>query len=175
MNTHIQEIVLVSSTILLAGGVFVVGRRWGRWRDRVLMEKVRSRIDRLRREEAAGVPPSPADYRYAITSDSTGLTVRDLRRKGGEVVAVSWPEVIRATVFKRDLFSVDCLCLCFGRVDGTALEIDEEMAGWNSLMEALPQYLPGCKPFSEWFLPVAFPAFAANPTEIFLRSTTQTA
>jgi hypothetical protein len=37
------------------------------------------------------------------------------------------------------------------------------MEGWETLTNALPEYLPGSKLSSEWFFRVAFPAFATNP------------
>lgn len=63
-------------------------------------------------------------------------------------------------------------CLYLDGTDGIGVELDEEMAGWNRLLDALPVLLPGCKPLSEWLFAVAFPAFAPNPTEIYARSLT---
>ena len=77
--------------------------------------------------------------------------------------------------FKRDFFTVDCICLFLARADGTGIELDEGMARWNSFVEALPQHLPGCKPWSEWFSVVAFPAFVPNETEIYARQAIQNA
>jgi hypothetical protein len=54
--------------------------------------------------------------------------------------------------------------------DGTGIELDEEMAGWTSLTESLPRHLPGCKPWAEWFMTVAFPAFDTNAAEIYVRA-----
>jgi hypothetical protein len=36
-----------------------------RWQDR----RLRRKFERLQREETAGIPPTPCDYRYAITFD----------------------------------------------------------------------------------------------------------
>ncbi len=80
---------------------------------------------------------------------------------------MGWEEVCKATAFKRDMLTVDCICLFLGRSDGTGLELDEEMAGWNRFVAGIPQHLSGCKPPSEWWHVVAFPAFATNLTEIF--------
>jgi hypothetical protein len=92
-----------------------------------------------------------------------------LRSQQREAVAKSWASIRLVTAFKRDLFAVDCICLHFEGTDGIGVELNEEMAGWNRLIDALPLKLPGCKPFAEWFLVVAFPAFAPNPTEIYSR------
>lgn len=86
-----------------------------------------------------------------------------------------WAEVARAVAFKRDLLTVDCDCLFLARDDDTGIELSDEMACWNGLMEKLPQHLPTCKPWTDWFLAVALPAFSTNETEIYVRGTTQIA
>jgi len=135
-----------------------------------LPRHARRTVERLRREQAAGIPPSPRDYRCAITFDSIGLTVDDLRRRNRQPIRMLWADVHRAVAFKRDLLTVDCICLFLARPDGTGVEVDEEMAGWDSLMDALPNLLPGCKPWCQCFSAIAFPAFATNETEIFVRA-----
>src|SRR6266446_1595761 len=171
IGSHIPEVLLIGLLAVLVGVPYIFYLRWYvPRRDQRALEKARAKVERLQREEAAGVPPNPADYHFAITFDSEGFTVTDLRSQNQEVAAGSWSGVCRATAFKRDLFAVDCICLHLGGADGTGIELDEEMAGWNRLMEALQTQLPGCKPYLEWFSAVAFPAFAANPTEIYLRA-----
>ena len=54
--------------------------------------------------------------------------------------------------------------------DGSSAVISEDVEGWKELVDALPDYLPGCLPFHEWFFAVAFPAFEPNPTELFWKS-----
>jgi hypothetical protein len=127
-------------------------------------------VERLRREGEAGVPPSPRDYHYAISFDSTGFTVVDLRGERQESVSMRWAEVRRATAFKRDLFAIDCICLFLARAGDTGIEVDEEMARWRSFVEALPHHLTGCKPSSEWYGTVAFPAFVQNEIHIYERT-----
>lgn len=80
-----------------------------------------------------------------------------------------WPDVIRVEAFKRDLYTVDQVCLLFITTDGLGFEIHEEMSGWDTLVQALPTYLPGCQTFGEWFLTVIFPAFELNLTVIYER------
>jgi hypothetical protein len=82
---------------------------------------------------------------------------------------LNWSDVTRVTAFKRDWGTVDCICLAIGAKDQPALEVDEEMEGWEAFVNALPKHLPGCKPYDEWFTRVAFPAFATNPTVIYVR------
>jgi hypothetical protein len=140
-------------------------------RDRQAMEKAQAKVERLLREAAAGVPPNPSDYRHAITFDSLGFTVMDLRSQKQEAATRAWSGACLVTAFKRDLFAVDCICLQLAGADGTGVELNEEMAGWNRLLDALPTQLPGCKPRSEWYSAVALPAFAANQTQIYSRAT----
>jgi hypothetical protein len=72
-----------------------------------------------------------------------------------------WDEVEEVYAFKRDLLTTDLICLAFKKSGADLIfEINEEMAGYQDMMELLPHRLPG---FSrEWFAAVAYPAFAAN-------------
>jgi len=90
-------------------------------------------------------------------------------KRSANTLQMAWNDIARVTAFKRDLMTVDCVCMLLADADGHILEVDEEMAGWQELCEALPQRLPGAKPFHEWFMQVAFPAFATNGTDIFRR------
>ncbi|MDP3481638.1 MAG: hypothetical protein Q8R88_17880, partial [Desulfoprunum sp.] len=67
-------------------------------------------------------------------------------------------DVLEIFAFKRDLGTVDLICIGF-RVDsdGSFNEIDEEMKGYKTALEELPDYFNGIN--TEWFSDVAFPAF----------------
>jgi hypothetical protein len=86
----------------------------------------------------------------------------------GEVFA-PWSRIVAIHAFKEDLLVIDRISLRFGLDDGTSVVISEEVEGWKDLVDALPDYLPGCLPFHEWFFAVAFPAFETNPTELYRR------
>jgi hypothetical protein len=168
---YLPEILLMCALAVLVGMPYLFYVRWYVPRRQGLaMQKARITIERLRREEAAGIPPNPADYHYAISFDSERLTVTDLRSQKHGATVIFWSDIRHATAFKRDLFNIDCICLHLVCADGTGVELNEEMAGWSRLMDALQTYLPGCKPHSDWYATVAFPAFAPNPTEIYLRA-----
>lgn len=163
--TTLQVLLLFVLCFFLVAGVI-----WSFWYQRwYLPRRTRLKIERLNREEAVGTPPSPRDYHYAITFDSIGLTVDNLRSRNRESIQMLWQEVCRAIAFKRDWGTVDCICLFLVRGDGTGIELNDEMARWKSLIEVLPKLLPGCKPWSEWFPVVAFPVFSTNATEVFAR------
>ena len=96
------------------------------------------------------------------------LSWRSIENGSGEIV-VAWRETVAVKAFKRDLYSVDLICLAFLSMDNRTVEIDEEMGDWESLVEKLPDYLPGCQKFEEWFSRVAFPPFKPNLTAIYQR------
>jgi hypothetical protein len=150
------------------GGVFFFA--YQRW---YIPLSSRLTVERRRREEAKGVPPSPRDYEYAISFDDAGFTVTNLRNKKAEPFGMKWAEICQVRAFKRDLFAVDCICLFLARADGIGIELDEEMARWNTFVKLLPQHLEGCKAWDAWFSAVAFPAFVPNETEIYVRPKSQ--
>jgi hypothetical protein len=107
--------------------------------------------------------------RCSIRFDAEGVEISDLCDAGKEPLRWRWANVHRLTVFKRDLLTVDSICLRVDLVDDRWIELDEEMKGWDAFVEALPLHLPGCKHLDEWFSQVAFPPFAPNATEIYQR------
>jgi hypothetical protein len=115
----------------------------------------------------------PRRRQQAISFDQLGFVVTSIYKRKREDVAMRWDEVLRASVFKRDLAAVDCICLLLSGHDGTGLELNEEMTGWDRFVEALPQYLMGCKPEVQWFGEVAFPPFATNLADIYVRQPAQ--
>ena len=107
---------------------------------------------------------------YEIVHDENQMSVSLLTMENEKGTrSFTWDEAISIKAFKRDLFAVDLICLGIELRDGSGIELDEEMAGWDSLVQKLPEYFPGCKNFSEWFQAVAFPAFQLNMTPIFER------
>ena len=112
---------------------------------------------------------------YEIICDENIITVSwlTIENERGHRNA-RWDDVILITAFKQDLWVVDRICLDIVLMDGSYIRVDEEMKGWDSLVQKLPDYLPGCKPFDEWFAAVAFPAFELNETPVFERLTSQT-
>jgi len=119
---------------------------------------------RSRREGRTGTT-----YTVVPSLEGLHLSWLTLENETGSV-SLCWPEVREVVAFKRDLYAVDLICLTFGLASGRAVELHEEMHGWQAVLEGLPQYLPGSKPFPEWFHEVAVPAFAPNPTFVFRRS-----
>jgi len=105
--------------------------------------------------------------RGAILYDHQGLT-RTLSIGDGSLstTAIKWRDMTSISVFKRDLFSYDLICMVI-RTGTVELEFDEEMDGWESAIEALPKYLPGASSPAEWWDKVVHPAFALSETLLF--------
>jgi len=114
--------------------------------------------------------PGPRQTAYEILHDADHLIVSWISAQNDSgSKSFQWDDAILVTAFKRDLYAVDLICLVIELKDGETIEVDEEMNGWDSLVQKLPEYLPGCKSFGEWFEVVAFPAFELNATRIFER------
>ncbi len=83
---------------------------------------------------------------------------------------IAWEKIDRVVAYKRDCYTVDLICLAFmGRDGKVLLEVDEGRAGYQELVDGLPQYLDGCLSMGEWFMEVAFPAFEVKLTELYRR------
>ena len=108
---------------------------------------------------------------YELSHDPAGLSLSwtTVANKRGQA-SLSWSHVISVRAFKRDLYAVDLICLGFEKMDGSTLEVNEEMQGWDTLVERLPAYLTGFPPHAAWFRDVAVPAFKANMTVLYDRS-----
>ncbi|MCE9609266.1 MAG: hypothetical protein K8R23_03465 [Chthoniobacter sp.] len=158
-----MDAITIISGIMLAGALIVLyGPRLGaalkiplfvRWSNR---QAERERIKK---------------QRYSIRFDADAITVVDLRDTNSNPLNIGWKAIDRLTMFKRDIFSVDLICLFIEFSGDCVIEFDEDMEGWKAFIDALPHHLSGCKPSEEWFFDVAFPAFAANPNEIYRRQT----
>ena len=104
-----------------------------------------------------------------IHFDQAGMTLTAWHRDGAEGrTELSWSEVNGIVAYKRDCFAVDLICMGFTTPDG-AIEVNEEMDGWEALTDAIPTLLPGMTGKKEWWDKVAQPPFAANPTTLFSR------
>ena len=148
--------------------VAVIGFLASVFLDRVVRPwRVRRWLDKTLHKYREGKLELP-HYDYSIVFDSEGFHV--LNDKTGETSPrVVWIKVIRVSAFKRDLFSIDCVCIFFVESDERGLEVHEEMNDWIEFVESLPVHLPGCKPAEAWLQDITIPAFATNLTELFSR------
>jgi hypothetical protein len=96
----------------------------------------------------------------AVETDGYAYVWRD--RKS----TVRWSDVKEVFAFKRDIFSVDLICIGF-RIseEGDCWEIDEHMAGYDAVVAAMNGAFPGID--TDWWDKVAFPAFKTNLVTIW--------
>ncbi len=81
-------------------------------------------------------------------------------------IAFLWNSVLAVETFKRDQFTVDCICLAFETKDGW-IEVNEDMKGWGDFLSAVESHLAGFPPQANWFLNTMFPAFATNHARLW--------
>ncbi|HEX8673541.1 MAG TPA: hypothetical protein VF710_16715 [Longimicrobium sp.] len=99
---------------------------------------------------------SPADEQLRV--DDAGVELRD-ERGPSTIWRIGWNEIEEIGAFKRDMLTVDDLCLGFRGSSGW-LVCDEETAGWGEVSDALAVRF-GVR-FEDWSPLVATPAFAEN-------------
>lgn len=160
----IESLLIAIAVVLVLSGLMSAYDRW--IRPRMARRWVDKTLSKIR---ASNYVPPPKQSDFALSIDAAGLTVTKTRPTSAPMYSIAWSEVVRVVAFKRDLFTVDCICLAFATADGMTTEVNEEMEKWEALTEALPKHLPGSKLWSECFSQVAFPAFATNETVIFER------
>jgi hypothetical protein len=159
-----------NATLLLIGcaaailTVILIARRWINSPSR----KIDRYIEQLKAGEIPDIPER-TEWDHEIALTSKGFTTIPLSNPSKSAVSVEWDSVVEATVFKRDLFSTDQVCIEFRLLDDSRVEVHEEMKGWSDLCDALPNYLPGAPPWTDWFMTITTPAFELNPTPLFRR------
>ena len=89
-----------------------------------------------------------------------------------KTVTFTWLEVTRVAVFKRDQFTVDCICMIFELNNKESVEVNENMEGWGTLVKAVPVYLSGALAEEQWWNKVVSPAFELCFTQIYSRQGT---
>jgi hypothetical protein len=121
------------------------------------------------RQKTYRVAPRRTRFTIFYNGNAMMLSWVGLKQDRGQKV-VAWQDVVRIDAFKRDLYVVDLICLRILLDDNATVEIDEEMEGWDSLVDNLPEYLLGCERFGEWFDKVAYPPFKPKLTVIYRRN-----
>ncbi len=153
-----MAIILISAIV---GSIYLLLRRLGK-------RQTRRKTEQMINDVQAGKIKQKY-FDATIKWDATGFIIQTMNKESEKPVRMNWTEVAKTTAYKRDLFSADLICIFFAKADGTGVEVHEESNGWRNFIEALPDFLPGCKPTASWWNSVAVPAFAANPTIIFDR------
>jgi len=84
-------------------------------------------------------------------------------------LAFAWDTVSAVDVYKRDCLIVDCVCLAFETPDGW-YELNEDMTGWDVLLDKLERQLREFPAPSEWWQKVVIPAFTASHLRLWTRT-----
>lgn len=86
---------------------------------------------------------------------------------------VLWKEITEIYAYKRDLYTVDMICLSIGLgKNNEAIEVNEEMLNLFELTKGFSQHLSGFD--SEWHTEVVLPSFKLNMRKIYDRSNYKT-
>jgi hypothetical protein len=138
-----------------------------------MLERVKSYLHRVaERQKTYRQRGRRTVYNIYHNANAMKLSWLGLEQNDRGEIVIAWQDTVRVEAFKRDLYAVDLICLDFVLNDNKAVEINEEMEGFDSLVNKLPEYLPGCQKFEQWFLVVAIPAFKENNTVIYQRDHT---
>ncbi len=109
------------------------------------------------------------DTQYQILCDGSAVRVSWLTMENTQgSVSFSWDTVQAVDTFKRDLFSVDCICLAFETAEGW-IEVNEDMKGWRDFLAVVESLLPGFPPLSSWYGKVMLPPFETNHARLWER------
>lgn len=98
-----------------------------------------------------------------VSTNTDGLLIVE---GGVEKFLFQWSVIKEIFVYKRDIFSVDLICIGF-RIDeeGTYYEIHEDIQGYKEFITFLESKFQDIN--KDWFIKVAFPPFATNTQTIW--------
>jgi hypothetical protein len=103
----------------------------------------------------------PAEPEIALEADGFSVV-----RRGTLLFRVRWAEVLEVFAFKENWGTYDRICLGFRVSDaGDYYRVDEDTPGYPGLLEELARVYPDLD--KNWWLKVAFPAFATNFTTVW--------
>jgi hypothetical protein len=122
----------------------------------------------------------PIEHRVTVAVSQEGVRVHLSRTEGlfrkkhmERTLNFAWSEVTQVSVFKRDCFTVDLICLAFELNGSHFTEVNEEAVGWKALVDALPNYLPGALSQDEWWNDVVTPPFELCWKDLYKRPVNQ--
>lgn len=85
--------------------------------------------------------------------------------------SIPWNDISRIVVLTHDTYvPTDFRTMLIIWGEGHAVEINEEMAGWNDLVGELENFLPGSQPSGQWLLQIQ--AAPNRPITIYERPKT---
>ena len=123
------------------------------------------------RKWRGSLPANRGKIRYLVGFDSSGVTQTVSSATSVDEVWLEWSQITEICAYRRDCVHLDQIRVAFWSEDlGVGLEITEEDAGYEKLIDELPLRLPGCLGRDQWFERVAIPAFAPNITVLYRRA-----
>jgi hypothetical protein len=106
-----------------------------------------------------------------IELNKTGLTITSTYPNKQTIQNnVDWSAIKSISVYKRDLFTFDQICMAIEVMPNETIEINETASGWDDLVMNIDTYLSSALAFEAWFFTVAFPAFETNLTKIYAQT-----
>jgi hypothetical protein len=106
----------------------------------------------------------------SVSFDDEGINQTDWRGSEHTPSRVNWAEVAKVVAYKRDCYAYDLICIAIADAsDVIRIELDEHSEGYQALMDALPNQLPGCLAPNQWWERVAQPPFETSWTELYRR------
>jgi len=99
--------------------------------------------------------------------NTTEITLqRTEKGKAPRITNVAWADITGVAAYKANLVFLDLICMSISTESGT-VEINDEIDGWERLIEEFPDHLPGFPRVSAWFHRVALPLFDTNFTRLY--------
>jgi hypothetical protein len=126
-----------------------------------MLERLHSFIANLR-------SGSDSRARITISIQDTGFQLLQDGQRPEVAKCFQWQEVTTAIAYKRDCFSVDLICMAIAN-ELTAIEVNEEDAGWEAFIRAVETKLPGSVPIGDWWPVVSQPPFSTNQTTVYCK------
>ncbi len=138
----------------------------------LILDRLQKKLDKKQLEEliekarTGKLKTSPKDPKNGVIL--TADTEVRLARKEKTLACVQWTCVQEVSAFKRDLFTVDlvCIALKFRQNDQELyLELNEDMVGWEDFVKTLETHFIFRAP--DWRQRVTYPAFKTNLTVLW--------
>lgn len=93
-------------------------------------------------------------------------TVEESSRDG---VLIFWESIKEIIAYKRDLFTIDLVCLRVYHSNDQYFEINEELIDFDALLDQLPERLRGFPERKMYWGKLIQPAFAENEMQLWHR------
>lgn len=104
--------------------------------------------------------PRGADT-FRINLTSTGFEISTAGAHEARHIPVSWSEITKIDAYQRDKFGENTM-LVFTLKDGSTVELNQDLPGWNEIVDQLPRSLAGCQSRGDWWRGAVTPSAKKN-------------